>query len=232
MTVETVEWHTIHPRFLGPDSIVIDVGASNGRFSRSMIDRFGCRCYAIDASPEACASIQPDKLLSTFNLAICSNSGPVKFHVNENPEASSIVDQTGSNIVKTFDVPGKHLEKFCTDLDLRVVDLLKLDIEGAEIGVIDSCSNDFLKNLQQITIEFHDFCGITHPSEVKRVIGRLKKIGFFPVRMSRNGHLDTLFINRNQCDISLWECLWIRYFIRNWVGLKRVLKRKISNRIH
>lgn len=227
MPIETIEWHTIHPRVLGPGSIVIDVGANIGVFSHKMIKRFGCRCYAIEASPEVYASIQPDKLLRTFNLAICRKSGPVKFHMSENPEASSIIKQDDNNIVKTFEVPGKHLEEFCADLDLGFVDVLKLDIEGAEIEVIDSCSNEFLKKILQITIEFHDFCGITHPAELKRILGRLKKIGFFPIRMSRNGHLDTLFINRNQCDISILECFWIRYFIRNWIGLKRILKRKI-----
>jgi hypothetical protein len=92
--------------------------------------------------------------------------------------------------------PAKNLEELIADLGLNSVDLLKCDIEGAEIDVLDACSDEFFKKIAQITVEFHDARGLTPRSEVKRIIRRLRGLRFFPVRMSGKSYLDTFFINR------------------------------------
>ncbi len=37
------------------------------------------------------------------------------------------------------------------------IDLLKIDIEGAEIGMFDDCTDEELSSIGQITVEFHAF---------------------------------------------------------------------------
>ena len=41
-----------------------------------------------------------------------------------------------------------------------------MDIEGAEREVIDFLEDEFLRNISQITIEFHDFLGYATTQEV------------------------------------------------------------------
>ena len=110
------------------------------------------------------------------------------------------------------------------------VDLLKLDVEGAEISILDSCPETVLRKIGQMTIEFHDFCGITNPKAVSKTIARLNEIGFYSVRMSRYGHQDTWLINRNMVSITLAELVFSKAFLRNWRGLQRAAKRYFSGR--
>jgi FkbM family methyltransferase len=226
MIVETIEWHTFHPRFINSDSVILDLGANLGRFSHSMIKRFGCRCYAVEASPDIYDRIEPNNLLHTFNFAVCNTNGIVRFNISENSEGSSIIYSNGVRFIRHIEIRGKHLEGFVNEIGLSRIDLLKFDIEGAEIKVIDSCSDDFFKNkVSQMTIEFHDFCDITKTQEIKRIFSRFNEIGFFSVRMSKNSYQDTFFLNQKLCYISPLECLWLRYFVRNWTGLMRILNR-------
>jgi FkbM family methyltransferase len=56
-------------------------------------------------------------------------------------------------------VEGRHLGRLLLELGVAEIEVLKLDIEGAELEVIDSLSDDFFHNVGQLTIEFHDFLG-------------------------------------------------------------------------
>jgi FkbM family methyltransferase len=52
---------------------------------------------------------------------------------------------------------GITLETFLNTQRIELVDLLKIDIEGAEEAVFNSTRDATLCNIKQITIEFHDF---------------------------------------------------------------------------
>ena len=100
-----------------------------------------------------------------------------------------------------------------------------MDIEGQEIAVLESCSDAFLMRIDQITVEFHDFCGLTSRLDIKRTIRRLEALGFWAVRMSGGSYLDPLFINRRCLGLSVLTCLWIQHWERNFRGLCRVVRR-------
>jgi hypothetical protein len=44
--IETIYDHTVHPRYLGPQSEVLDLGANYGLFAKAITARFGCRRVA------------------------------------------------------------------------------------------------------------------------------------------------------------------------------------------
>jgi Methyltransferase FkbM domain len=50
-----------------------------------------------------------------------------------------------------------------------VVDVVKMDIEGAEIEVIASLDDDQIKRVGQWAIEFHDFMGMMTGLDVERI---------------------------------------------------------------
>ena len=101
-----------------------------------------------------------------------------------------------------------------------------MDIEGAEIEALAACDDASLAKIGQMTVEFHDFCGLSTPQEVIATLKRLEKAGFFSVRMSGVGHQDTWLINRNVHEIST-ELQAIRHVVRNSAGAKRVLARQL-----
>jgi FkbM family methyltransferase len=228
LAVDSVEWHTFHPRFVSSKSNILDLGANYGRFSKQMAERFGCKCYAVEPSPQVFSELIRTNLIQKFQVAICGKTGPVELHVDNSDLASSLLQGPNSKQVDAVTVRGVRLEEFVRELGLNEISLLKMDIEGAEIEVLDSCSDSFLRAIPQLTIEFHDFCGVVPHLEVERVVNRLKALGFFYVRMSRIGNQDTVFINTRLCRISALERLYIKYLSRNWKGFCRVVRRLVT----
>lgn len=155
--------------------------------------------------------------------------GEFFLNVSESSTASSLYRTDGANHQHTQPVAGETLELLLSTLGWSGCDLIKMDIEGAEIEVLRTTSDACLASIKQFTIEFHDFCGLTPIEDVKNTLQRLKNLGFAHVRMSRFGHQDTWLINRKLCKISNLEYLYIRYFIRNWNGVGRLISRSIRN---
>ena len=222
-----VEWHTIYPWSLGKDSVVLDLGANHGSFSEKMTKVFGCKCHAIEASPELYEQLKPSERIFTHHYAIASCEGTVTFNLSSQDTASSILLLPPEQKTKSAQVPGISLEGFLNKYGIEKVDLIKMDIEGAEVSVFDSTSDEFLSQIPQITIELHDFCNpkLTPDSDVKRLVKRFQKLGFFYLRMSNIGNQDVLLINRKLLKVSLLECLYIKYIVRNFLGFMRVIWR-------
>lgn len=225
--IETIHWHTLHPRYLGPESAVIDLGANYGQFTRAITERFGCRCVAVEPAPEPYAAIPDSPRITKLQVAVSDKSGVMPLHVASESVASSLYRKENTH-TETINVPVLSFPDLLGQLGWSRVDLLKIDIEGAEIGMLAACPDEVLGQVAQISVEFHDFCAITPPADVQRTLARLHGLGFFSVRMSRVGHQDTWLINRHLLDISTPQLLFIRHFVRNWMGLTRVVARRIK----
>ena len=229
MPLEEICDHTLHPRFVNAASIVMDVGANRGAFSQAMIERFHCRCIALEPSPALFAQIAPSGLLEKHNVAIAGRSGPVSFHVSDVPVASSLAHRPPGTI-ETIEVAAKRLEEFSKEQGLQAIDVLKMDIEGAEVEVFDSCSDSFLGSVGQITVEFHDHVGLVSKPDILRVIDRLSRLGFLHFSKYLGSYYDTLFLNQARCPISSFEYSWNRHIVRNWRGLGRRLRKLAAAR--
>ena len=204
---------------------MLDLGAHYGLFAHKIVDRFDCGCVAVEPSPEPFEGIPATGRISKFNLAIVAEPGEYRFHVREQSTASALSQRDKSDHHQPIMVKGVSLEQFLRDLGWDGVDLMKCDIEGAEIDVLAATSDECLSSIKQMSIEFHDFCGITPQEVVEQTLRRLEGLGFSYVRMSRVGHQDTWLINRKLCVISSVELLYIRTIVRNWFGLRRVVSR-------
>jgi FkbM family methyltransferase len=222
--IETIHWHTLHPRYLGPQSRILDLGANYGQFSEAVTQRFKCRCVAVEPAPSPFAAIRENALVNKIQAAVAVKSGVMPFYIHENSVASSLT----ANSENTIKVDTFSLADLMKLINWAYIDLLKVDIEGAEISMLASSSDETLSKIGQITIEFHDFCGITQSDAVLKTLDRLKRLGFVSVRMSRVGHQDTWLLNRKMLPITTTELLWIRYVVRNWRGFKRVLSRFVA----
>ena len=79
---------------------------------------------------------------------------------------------------------------------LERIDLVKMDIEGAEVFALADTERELLRAATQITVEFHDFCGILTTDQVNDLIVRMHLIGFYGVRFSNN-NTDWLFVRKD-----------------------------------
>ena len=146
MSIEVIETHTILPDIILPGSIVVDCGANVGRFSMEMIRRFGCLCYAIEAAPLTFSQIPTVPNLHRYNFAVCATNNLVTMSINKEDSTRSIVNLNSTQ--KSVAVQGCHLGEFLDrELAGRTIDLIKMDIEGYEIEVIDSLNDDLIKRV-------------------------------------------------------------------------------------
>lgn len=201
------------------------MGANRGEFSRALCERFGARCVAVEASPAIAAKISPSENLRVFNYAITDRDGPVTFNVADNSEMSSIhaANAGPDSRISSVQVPGRTIATFLSENGIDRVDLLKVDIEGAEVQLFGpSTSDQTLAKVAQITIEFHDFTGVISKADVDAIVRRLKSAGFVPVRFSHT-NMDWLFARPERCGLGLISTAWIKWIVRNWRFFRRNL---------
>ncbi len=198
MSIEVIETHTILPDIISPGSVVLDCGANVGRFSLEMIRRFGCLCYAIEAAPDTFIKIPTTTNLHRYNFALCATNKLITMSIDADTTRSSIKANLKKN--STVTVQGRLLGEFLTrELAGRTVDIIKMDIEGAEIEVIASLDDDVIKRVGQWTIEFHDFISMMSVSDVERCVGRIAELGFRELFWSKSrNNADVLLVNKNR----------------------------------
>jgi FkbM family methyltransferase len=209
-----VRGHTICPRWLSSESHVLDLGANRGDFSREISQRFGCRCYAVEPNPPLFEGIATSAHVSKHLLAITAAETRVSMYISSNPEASSVYPLQSEKAMATIEVSSVSLEGFIAANKIPRVDLLKVDIEGAEIAMFDATSDEALAAMGQITVEFHAWLKAITLEDLNRVIARLEGLGFFHISFSRRWGADSLFVNRRVLSMSVGEYRYIKYLAR------------------
>lgn len=220
--------HSYFPHLLGSDSVVVDLGGNRGAFSTAIRSRFGCRTLVVEPNPELCDSLS--RLgHEAYCLAVTSTDGPVSFYLADNSEASSLlVPSNQSPSGRWIEVLGVRLSRFLREHDVNLIDLLKVDIEGAEIAMFDSLSDDELQRITQISVEFHDFSGLVSQMDVRRIKQRFSDLGFWTLKMFRAGNLDVLFVNRQRTGLSRGELAYTGLCVPLLASLQRGLARIVD----
>ena len=219
MKITTFVEHSICPDLLTSGSVVLDLGANYGAFASAMASRFLCNVYAVEASPKVFAKMPAGDLVKKFNVVICGRSGVVTLNISSNHEVTSLKRLDDCEYIDTIQVQGLSLDEFLKTESIPQVDLLKVDIEGAEIEVFNSCSDAFLQSIDQITVEFHEWVGGSSKTEVKNVLQRLQALGFFAFKLSRANFSDVLFVHRRHMSlidyasriVGIWGPRIVRY---------------------
>jgi FkbM family methyltransferase len=217
--VRTVCGHTFIPR-LDRGSTVVDLGANDGSFAHQIVQRFGARVIAVEPSPAMFARIPESALVVRVNAAIGPADGTVRFHVANDSLASSICEIGAEQLKETISVASVSLETLLKNVGVTEIDLMKVDIEGAEREVFGSVPDSILLNTTQLSIEFHDFCHLMSTDEVERVRQRLIDLGFYEIRFPP-GNANNLFINLKRWRSPAAERWFVKHVSRNLQAMKR-----------
>jgi len=222
MAFPCIRGHHIHDGILNSSSIILDLGGHKGEFSSIISDHYQCTCHVIEAMPELFASIKESSTIHKYHYAASDSDGMMAFHLSDNPESNSLIRKT-EEYAQTIEVPTISIPSFLKKHHVSRIDALKMDIEGAEIQVFKGMSDDLLRSIKQITVEFHDFIPeMQMEKDVLEVIARLKSLGFACIVFSRHTHFDVLFLNT--AFIDRWTIIHAR-IVKYIHGIQRIVSR-------
>lgn len=224
--VENHRGHTVLGFAPGSKPLVIDCGAHKGEFADSVYAAWGARCHSIEASPALFANMDLPPGANGYNFAVGGSDGEVSFTLSDNPEASHVGSGGHVGDRRQITVPARSLAGFLDEVSPAGVDLLKLDIEGAEIAALQGLEDRHLARIGQITVEFHDFCGYVTSSEVDAAIERLRGAGFAVFPFSYHTRGDVLMVNQALHPLSAIDRFRIGRVERYRRALGRVLQRR------
>lgn len=214
--------HSFLEDYISSSSCVLDCGVNRGEFSSQIYQKSHCVIHGFEPDPRLFPNLPNIEKCTFYQLAISDKSGLLKLNLGESMCSSLFFSENNLEnhcLVETISLP-----EFCELKKITNIDLLKLDIEGAELIVFDSLKDDFIENkLSQITVEFHEFIDITAIPKIKKIIARLRELGFyyFPFSMTYG---DILFVNKKFIKLSLSDRIYI-IFIKYKRGLGRIIKR-------
>ena len=149
---------------LTPSSTVIDAGCGyEADFSVAMIEGYGAKAIAVDPTLKHRPALKKltEKYKGRFEhlpFAISISNGTLNFHEPKTYESGSIFSDHGNmkrDDFSIYEVTAINLKSLLDHIDIDQIDILKLDIEGAEYEFLEEIARDDLLAFKQLFIEFH-----------------------------------------------------------------------------
>lgn len=134
----------------GADRItVFDVGAYVGDITAIYREVFpDATIYSFEPCADSFDKLKAASQASNakaVNVAFSNHEGKARFHINTDPTCNSLLDRPesggkyyceNSRNVQTVEVDLATIDDFCEQENIACIDILKLDIEGAEIQAL------------------------------------------------------------------------------------------------
>lgn len=182
---------TIQPDLLDSTSIVYSFGVGQDvSFDLALIERFGLTVHAFDPTPRSSAWVRAQQLPKAFvfqESGLADFDGFATFHPpqRENHVSYSTVSRVARGVLpiqrEVF-----RLETIMRALGHERIDLLKMDIEGSEYGVIDALVESQIQ-VRQLLVEFHHRLPGVGATKTDDAVRQLRQRGFKLFSLSPSG---------------------------------------------
>ena len=204
-------------RFQLNPKLIIDLGACWGEYTLFFAKEFPkCKIFSIEGSPVNFNTLKENikrnnelgNLIKTFNLIITDFDGVEKISNNLNTmNTITNVEDTKINLVK---IKSKKLTSFLYDEGISEIDFIKIDIEGAELKLLNDLKKINFKLLQIELINYNklennlnfvrelsNFCNFYDYKSLKK-ISFIELENFIKVNLTENPTVDIFCENKNQ----------------------------------
>ena len=146
---------------LSERSVVIDLGGFEGNWASDIFAKFCCKIFVFEAVPQYASNIKKrfsnNKNIRVFEYGLSDKNSSEKMMISD--EGSSVFKSynIGSN-AEEVDVKFVDVVDFFNNEKLEMIDLIKINIEGAEYDLLDSMiANGLIEKFRSIQVQFHDF---------------------------------------------------------------------------
>lgn len=194
----TFSEHTYYDEKISSNPVLIDLGSCKGAFASHFYEKFPTATIILvepSKSNFPLISIEGEKIQKIFGAVSSDHGQTLTFY--EDPKS----EQNGSLLFNYFN--GLPYEVKTVSLDELVkpfdtIDLVKMDVEGAEWDSIMKMKDETLAKIQQLTVEFHDFLdprlAIKSEEAVQKLLAAGFKVEYNPTTyMHGSKYYDSLF---------------------------------------
>ncbi len=178
------------PEALPEQPLVYSFGVGEDvSFDLELIRRFHARIHAFDPTPRSVAWIAAQQLPANFHFHACGiadKDGVCSFLPPANPAHVSHTMIVRQSAAPSRELSVKRMRTFLSELQHARIDLLKMDIEGAEYDVIQDLIASGIV-VKQLLVEFHHRWKEISLSKTKDAIRNLNAAGYQIFAVSPNG---------------------------------------------
>ena len=166
---------------INADSIVYSVGIGEDMsWDEAIATKHGLHVWGFDPTPRAVTFVKNRKPISWFHFTaegLYTQKGTAVFTKPKNPDHVSMRIGTHAGLGKMVSVSVNTLENWMNTFGHSHIDILKLDIEGAEYDVLEDWIERKWFPFTQLLVEFHQRFGI-QKSRHERMRANLRNNGF------------------------------------------------------
>lgn len=187
------DW-TFCPDNIDEYSVIYSFGVGEDvSFDLKLMEHFKLEVHGFDPSPRSIEWIGKQKLPEQFHFypyGLAAKDGSIAFSepAEANIHSLKITHGAGGGDegLKTHHLPVHRLSTVIQKLEHERIDILKMDIEGAEYEVIEDIVNSPVP-IAQVLIEFHHRFANTGIGMTRKAISRLNEAGYKIFNVSASG---------------------------------------------
>jgi FkbM family methyltransferase len=182
--------------------VVVDLGMNKGEFSNWVVNNTDARCVGVEPVPSLYRTLPRGDRIEAVQAAVGATPGKQSLCMPRGTcasLASAGLTRDGDRV----EVEVITLDALMRARRLEWIDLLKIDIEGAEVELLEGLDKQTFARIGQMTVEFHDFVRPSDQPRVAKVVGRIRDNGFYVVNFGRRDFTDVVCLNRAVFDVSV-----------------------------
>lgn len=192
-------WNIPHS-ILSPDSVVYSAGIGTDiSFDRELIRQFSVEIHAFDPTPKSIQWLESQQLPVGFHYypwGLANYDGEAQFHIPKNPEhISHSIVQSQVTTHEAVTVQVRTIKSIMAELEHNRVDLLKMDVEGAEYSVLKNLMASSLRPAL-LLVEFHHRFKSIGAKATRSAVERLRTNGYRLYSVSPTGE-ELCFIHQS-----------------------------------
>jgi FkbM family methyltransferase len=182
----------IIPALTKRDSVVYSFGVGEDvSFDLAIINKFGCHVHAFDPTPKSIQWVSQQNLPQEFEfhpLGIGAKNGELTFYPPVDPKhVSFTIKRHARSRGEPTKAPVNDLETIMCQLGHAHIDILKMDVEGAEFDVVRGFAHQRVRPAQ-FMVEFHHGMYGYKASETHAAVAELRRLGYRLYYRSEAGH--------------------------------------------
>lgn len=162
---------------------IFEIGANYGQDAAGLAKYFDIspkNVYTFEAHPDYCPYIKDTYGFNVFNYAVCNKDGKINFNIVKMPHnsgVSSIYSKSWHGEQKQITISAIRMDTFMNKHNIKNIDFLKLDVEGANWDVLDGFGKR-LSDVNAIHIEAEHVPVWQGQKLWNDIVEKLKQAGF------------------------------------------------------